>query len=72
MKEYEIIVRPHITEKSTDAAANGKYTFVGSIDEFVRSQYQATVSSIRPYWLSYIKTSIITEVVLAEIKSQIK
>lgn len=28
MKEYEIIVRPHITEKSTDAAANGKYTFV--------------------------------------------
>ena len=42
-----------------------------SIEEFVRSQYQATVSSIRPYWLSYIKTSIITEVVLAEmIKSK--
>ena len=42
-----------------------------SIDEFVYSQYQTTVSSIRPYWLSYIKTSIITEVVLAEmIKSK--
>jgi len=28
MKEYEIIVRPHITEKSTDSVANGQYTFV--------------------------------------------
>ena len=37
-----------------------------SLDEFVYSYYQTTVSSIRPYWLSYIKTSIITEVVLAE------
>ncbi len=31
MKEYEIIVRPHITEKSTDAAASGKYTFVVAV-----------------------------------------
>ena len=37
-----------------------------SLDEFVYSYYQTTVSSVRPYWLSYIKTSIITEVVLAE------
>lgn len=28
MNEFDIIIRPHITEKSTDAAANGKYTFV--------------------------------------------
>ena len=42
-----------------------------NIDEFVYSQYQTTTSSIRPYWLSYIKTSIITETVLAEmIKSK--
>ena len=32
MKEYEIIVRPHITEKSTDAAAIGSYTFVVDIN----------------------------------------
>lgn len=31
MKEYDIIVRPHITEKSTDAAAIGRYTFVVDI-----------------------------------------
>ena len=28
MNEFDIIIRPQITEKSTDAAANGKYTFV--------------------------------------------
>ena len=28
MNEYDIIVRPHITEKSTEAAAQGQYTFV--------------------------------------------
>ena len=28
MNEYDIIVRPHITEKSTEAAALGQYTFV--------------------------------------------
>ena len=28
MNEFDIIIRPHITEKSTDAAANGQYTFV--------------------------------------------
>lgn len=27
MKEYDVIVRPHITEKSTDEAQQGKYTF---------------------------------------------
>ena len=32
MNEFDIIVRPHITEKSTDAAANGKYTFVVDIN----------------------------------------
>ena len=32
MNEYDIIVRPHITEKSTEAAANGKYTFVVDIN----------------------------------------
>ena len=37
-----------------------------SLDEFVYNYYQTTVSSIRPYWLSYIKTCIITETVLAE------
>ena len=37
-----------------------------SIDEFVYSYYQTTVSSIRPYWLSYIKTCINTEAVLSE------
>lgn len=28
MNEYEVIVRPHITEKSTEAAAQGQYAFV--------------------------------------------
>ena len=28
MNEYEIIVRPHISEKSTEAAAQGQYAFV--------------------------------------------
>lgn len=28
MTEYDIIIRPHITEKSTAEVANGKYTFV--------------------------------------------
>lgn len=38
-----------------------------SIEEFVYSNYnKASVSSIRPYWLSYIKSCVITEVVLAE------
>lgn len=32
MNEFDIIVRPHITKKSTDAAANGKYTFVVDIN----------------------------------------
>ena len=32
MNEFDIIVRPHITEKSTDAAANGTYTFVVDIN----------------------------------------
>ena len=32
MNEYDIIVRPHITERSTDAAANGKYTFVVDVN----------------------------------------
>ena len=27
MKEYDIILRPHITERSTEEAAAGKYTF---------------------------------------------
>ncbi|MBQ3848076.1 MAG: 50S ribosomal protein L23 [Clostridia bacterium] len=27
MKEYDVIVRPHITEKSTEEAQLGKYTF---------------------------------------------
>lgn len=28
MKEYDVIVSPHITEKSTAEAALGKYTFI--------------------------------------------
>ena len=28
MNEYDIIIRPYITEKSTDQIAEGKYTFV--------------------------------------------
>ena len=28
MNEYEIIVKPHISEKSTEAAAQGQYAFV--------------------------------------------
>ncbi len=28
MKDYDVIVRPHITEKSTAEAALGKYTFI--------------------------------------------
>ena len=32
MNEFDIIVRPHITEKSTSAVAEGKYTFVVDIN----------------------------------------
>ena len=32
MNEYDIIIRPHITEKSTMDAQNGKYTFVVDIN----------------------------------------
>ena len=32
MNEFDLIVRPHITENRTDAAANGKYTFVVDIN----------------------------------------
>lgn len=28
MKDYEVIIRPHITEKSTGESAEGKYTFI--------------------------------------------
>ena len=28
MNEYDVIVRPHITEKTTEAAAQGQYAFV--------------------------------------------
>lgn len=28
MKDYEVIIRPHITEKSSAEAATGKYTFI--------------------------------------------
>ena len=31
MNEYDIIIRPYITEKSTDQIAEGKYTFVVDI-----------------------------------------
>lgn len=31
MKEYDIIIRPHVTEKSTSESAEGKYTFI--VDE---------------------------------------
>ncbi|NLN05434.1 MAG: 50S ribosomal protein L23 [Clostridiaceae bacterium] len=31
MTDYDIIIRPHITEKSTMLAAEGKYTFVVDI-----------------------------------------
>lgn len=31
MKDYEVIIRPHITEKSSAEAAEGKYTFI--VDE---------------------------------------
>ena len=32
MNEFDIIVRPHITEKSTSAVAEGKYTFVVDVN----------------------------------------
>lgn len=32
MNEFDIIVRPHITEKSTEAVADGKYTFVVDVN----------------------------------------
>ncbi len=28
MKDYEVIIRPHVTEKSSAQAAEGKYTFI--------------------------------------------
>ena len=28
MKEYDVIIRPHVTEKSTEQSATGKYTFI--------------------------------------------
>ena len=28
MKDYEVIIRPHITEKTTAEAAMGKYSFI--------------------------------------------
>ncbi len=28
MKEYDVIIRPHVTEKTTAQAAEGKYTFI--------------------------------------------
>ena len=28
MKEYDIIIRPYITEKTTDLVSEGKYSFV--------------------------------------------
>ena len=31
MTDYDIIIRPHVTEKSTMLAAEGKYTFVVDI-----------------------------------------
>lgn len=32
MNEFDIIIRPHITEKSTSAVAEGKYTFVVDVN----------------------------------------
>ncbi len=32
MNAYDIIIRPHITEKSTEAAAEGRYTFVVDVN----------------------------------------
>ena len=32
MNEFDIIIRPYITEKSTSAVAEGKYTFVVDIN----------------------------------------
>ncbi len=37
-----------------------------SIDEYVTYYYQSKVNTVRPYWLSSIKSRVITEVVLAE------
>lgn len=37
-----------------------------SIEALVKSYYNTTLDSIRPYWLAYIKSCVITEVVLAE------
>jgi len=31
MKDYDVIIRPHITEKTTAEAASGKYSFI--VDE---------------------------------------
>ena len=28
MKDYEVIIRPHVTEKTSAEAAEGKYTFI--------------------------------------------
>ena len=37
-----------------------------SIEEVVSNYYGSTLSAVRPYWLSYIKSRVITEVVFSE------